>query len=95
MAATPRAAAATDTNREHPVVTRHGLQSRHAETPPFRSMSRCMPVPKISASDPTICRSALPIHGSPGGKSPSPSLRRPQRDAGAIITTIRFNAKFP
>ena len=38
MDATPRATFRDRTNRERPVVTRHGLRSPHAATPPLRRM---------------------------------------------------------
>ena len=80
MAATTGTASETDTNQEHPVVTRHGLQSLRAETPSFRPMPRDMPFAEISARNPTICRGDLPIHGSPGEKS------RCQAVADLIVT---------
>ena len=50
MAATTRATSHDRTNREQPVVTRHGLHSPPAATPPLRRTPRGVPFAKISAT---------------------------------------------
>ncbi len=73
MEATPRAASHALTNREHPVVTRHGLRSSHAETPPFRSLPPCMLLAKTSEKRWHLDRSQIPIKGLNGENSHSPA----------------------
>ena len=63
MAATPRATSRARTNREPPVVTRHGLCSPHAATPPLRRMPPGTPVTKIGANRLDISRGQIPIYG--------------------------------
>jgi hypothetical protein len=95
MAATPSTTSGTRTNREHPVVTRHGLRSPHVETPSFRPMPWCTPFAKIRAKALTICRSDLPIHGPPDEKPRSPRRCQPHGDAAATIKRARQNQKSP
>ncbi len=95
MEATPRATSRARTNREHFVVTRHGLRSPHAATPLLRRMPPGTPFTKISANVLNISRCQIPILASPGGKSHSPSSRRFQRPAGSAVTTTEQNSKSP
>ena len=95
MEATPRATSRARINREHPVVTRHGLRSPHAATPPLRRMRPGTPFAKITANVLDISRGQIPIPASPGEKSHSPGSRRLQRRAGSAITTTKQNSKSP
>ncbi len=76
MEATPRATSRARPNRGHPVVTRHGLRSPHAATPPLRRMPPSTPFAKTSANVLDISPGQIPILASPGEKSHSPSSRR-------------------
>jgi hypothetical protein len=73
MAATPRTTSRACSNREHPVVTRHGLRSPHAAIPPLRQMPPGTPITKISANVLDISRGQIAIPASPGEKSHSRS----------------------
>jgi len=54
----PRAASIGRTNQELPVVTRHGMRSPHAATPPFRPMAPHTPCAKIvTVSRRAVCGS--------------------------------------
>ena len=54
----PRAASIGRTNQELPVVTRHGMRSPHAATPPFRPIAPHTPCAKIvTVSRRAVCRS--------------------------------------
>ena len=95
MEATPRATSRARINREHPVVTRHGLPSPLAATPPLRRMHPGTPFTKISAHVLDISRGRVPTLASQGEKSHSPRYR-PFRDrTGFAITATGQNAKSP
>jgi hypothetical protein len=95
MAATPGPSSGTRINPEHPVVTRHGLQSHHAGIPSSRLMPRCVFVAAVGTKQPAIGPGDLPIQNSPGEEShlakPSPT----HRTAGALVTTTKLNTKSP
>ena len=95
MEPTPRATSRARINREHPVVTRHGLRSPLAATPPLRRMHLGTPFTKITANVLDISRGQIPILASPGEKSHSPGSRRFQRPAGSAVTTTKQNSKSP
>jgi hypothetical protein len=95
MEPTTRATPRAHTNRERPVVTRHGLQSSHAATPPLRRMRQYARFAKISATALNMSRGQLPIHAPPGKKSHLPSSRRPQCRAGFAVTSTKQNFKSP
>ena len=95
MEAIPRATSRARTNRERPVVTRHGLRSSHAATPPLRRMRQYTLFAKISATGLNMSRGQLPIYGPPGEKSHSSSPRRLQHRAGFAITSTKQNSKSP
>ena len=63
MEAIPRAAPRARTNRERPLVTRHGLRSLHAATSSLRPMSQCTPLAKIRAAGLDISHHQAPIRG--------------------------------
>ena len=63
--APPHAPASTGST---PVVTRHGLRSPHAATPPLRRMPPGTPFTKISANVPVISRGQIPISRRAWGK---------------------------
>ena len=65
MEATPPATSRARINREHPVVTRHGLRSPLAETPLLRRMHPGTPFTKITANVLDIGRGQIPILASP------------------------------
>ena len=77
------------------LVTRHGLRSSHAATPPLRRMRQYTLFAKISATGLNMSRGQLPIHGPPGNKSHSSSPRRHQRRAGFAITATKQNSQSP
>ena len=87
LEATPRATSRICTNRERPLVTRHGLRSSHAATPPLRRMRQYTLFATISATGPNMSRGQLPIHGPPDETSHSTSPRRRQRRAGFAVTS--------
>jgi hypothetical protein len=95
MEATPRATSRARINREHPVVTRHGLRSPLPATPPLRRMHLGTPFTKITANVLDISRGQIPILPLPGAKSHSPGSRRFQRPAGSAVSTTKQNAKSP
>ena len=95
MAATPRATSRARINREHHVVTRHGLRSPHAATPPLRRTPPGTPFSKISANVLDISRDQIPILASPGQKSHSPTSRRFQRPNGSAVIATKQNSKSP
>jgi hypothetical protein len=86
MEPTTRATPRAHTNRERPVVTRHGLQSSHAATPPLQRMRQYARFAKISATALNMSRGQLPIHAPPGKKSHLPSSRGrvPESGVGAV-----------
>jgi hypothetical protein len=61
MEATPRATSRARTNREQPVVSRHGLRSPHAATPPLQRLLPGAPIAKISATGRNVSRGQFPI----------------------------------
>ena len=79
MATTPRPASRACINREHPVVTRHGLRSPHTATPSLLRMPTHTLFTNVSANVLDISRGQIPILASPGEKSRSPSSGRFQR----------------
>lgn len=89
--ATPRAR----TNREMPVVTRHGLRSSPAATPLLRRMRQYMLFAKISAIELNVSRRRLPIYTPPGNKSHSSSPRRHQHRVDFAITATNQNSQSP
>jgi hypothetical protein len=95
MEATTRATSRAHTNRELPVVTRHGLRSHHAAKPPLRRMPQYTLSAKISATGLNMSRGQLPFHGPTGDKFYAPSPRRLQRRAGFAIISIKQNSKSP
>ena len=95
MAATPRATSRARTNREHHVVTRHGLRSPHAATPPLRRMPQARPSPRSAQTCWISAAARSQFIASPGEKSHSPSPRQRQRRAGSAITTTKQNTKSP
>jgi hypothetical protein len=95
MEATPPATSRARINREHPVVTRHGLRSPLAETPLLRRMHPGTPFTKITANVLDIGRGQIPILPLPGEKSHSPGSRRFQRPADSAVSTTKQNAKSP
>ena len=95
MEAIPRATPRARTNREHPVVTRHGLRSLHAATSPFRPTPPRTPFAKITTNVPDVSRSQLSILDAPGEKSHSPRAHRPKRRAGFATITAEKNPKSP
>ena len=58
MEAIPRATPRARTNRERPLVTRHGLRSSHAATPLLRRMRQYTLFTKISATEPNMSRAS-------------------------------------
>jgi hypothetical protein len=95
MAATTRATSRDRTTREQSVVTRHGLHSPHAATPPSRGTPPGAPFAKISATGLNVSRGQFPIHGPPGGKFHSRSPRQRERRAGFTIASTEQNPKSP
>jgi hypothetical protein len=95
MEATPRATSRGRTNRERPVVTRHGLRSPHAATTPFRPMPTYTPFAKIRTKRLNTSPGQLPIPALRSEKSHSPSPRRSLRRAGPTITTAGQITKSP
>jgi hypothetical protein len=95
MAATTRATSRDRTNREQPVVTRHGLRSPHAATPPLQRMPPGVPFARISATGLNVSRGRFPIHGPPGEKSHSPSHHQRQRRTAFAITSIEQKLEIP
>ena len=95
MAATPGASSRTRIDPEHPVVTRHGLQSPLAGIPSSRPMPCCVSVATVGTKGPAICHGDLPIQSSPGEESPRAKPSPTQRNAGATVTTTRLNTKSP
>ena len=95
LEATPRATSRICTNRERPLVTRHGLRSSHAATPPLLRMRQHTLFATISATGPNMSRGQLPIHGPTGETSHSTSPRQRQRRAGFAVTTAEQNFKSP
>ena len=93
MEATTRATARARINRGHPVVTRHGLRSPHAATPPLRRMPPGTPFTKISANVLDISRGQIPILASTSAKYHSPSSRQRQRQRRAGCATISTEQK--
>ena len=71
---------------KRPVVTRHGLRSPHAATPPLRRMPPITPVTRIRPNVVDISRGQSSINGPPGEKSHSPMSRQLLRRAGSAIT---------
>jgi hypothetical protein len=95
MAATPRPTPGIRTNREHPIVTRHGLCPPHPATPAFRPMPQRTSIAKRRAEKPDLYRTDRPIHRPSDEKSASPRSRRPYGHLGATITTSTQNQKSP
>jgi hypothetical protein len=95
LEATPRATSRTRTNREHSVVTRHGLRSPHAATLSFRRMPPSTPFTKIRPNGLDISCDQMPILDPAGATPHLPSSRRLQRRAGFAITTTEQNPKSP
>ena len=79
MAATTRTTSRASINRDHPVVTRHGLRSSQAATPLLRRMPPGAPFAKISATELNFSRGQFPIQSPPGHKSHSPGHHQRQR----------------
>ena len=96
LEATPRATSRAHTNREHPVVIRHGLRSPHAATPPLRRMRPCTLFAKITAN-------GLNMQPPPAPDLPSAwrqislttSLADIQRRAGYAITHNQAKLEIP
>ena len=87
MEATPRATSRARINREHPVVTRHGLRSPHAATPPLQRMPQARPSPRsaqtcwISAaarSRSSLARRKISLTKLPADASAQPVPPSPQ-----------------
>jgi hypothetical protein len=95
MEATSRATSRTRINREHPVVTRHGLRSPHAAKPPLRRMRQYALFANVNATGLKMNRGQLPIHGPPDQKSHSPSPHRLQCRADLAISSTTQNSKSP
>ena len=95
MEAIPRATPRARSNRECPLVTRHGLRSSHAATPLLRRMRQYTLFATISPTGLNMRRGQLPIHAPPGDKSHSTSPRRLQLTAGFAVTTAEQNFKSP
>jgi hypothetical protein len=95
MAATTRATSRDRTDREQPVVTRHGLRLPHAATPPLQRMPPGVPFARIGATGLNVSSGRFPIHGPPGEKSHSPSHHQRQRRTDFAITSIKQNSKSP
>jgi hypothetical protein len=91
MAATTRATSRDRTNREQPVVTRHGLHSPPATTPPLQPMPPGVAFARISATGLNVSRGQYLIHGPSGEKSHSPGPRQRQRRAGLAIASNEQN----
>ena len=88
MQAAPRATSRTRINREHLVVTRHGLRLPHAATPKLRRMPPGTPFAQISANVLHASRRRDPDPRSawrkisPTKLSPSPAQSRFRNDHG-------------
>ena len=95
MEATPRATSRARINREHPVVTRHGVRTPDAATPKLRRRPPGTPVANIRLDVLDISRGQMPLPDSSGEKSHSPMPRQRQRQAGFAITTTKQNSKSP
>jgi hypothetical protein len=95
MEATTRATSRACTNREQPVVTRHGLRSPHAATPKSQRMPPGAPCAKISATGLILSRGQITIHGPSGEKFHSPGPHQRQHQADFAITTAEQNPKHP
>jgi hypothetical protein len=95
MEATTRATSRGRTNREQPIVTRHGLRSRHAATPPLQRMPQSAPCARISATERNFSRRLFSIQCQPGEKSHSPSRRQRPNRAGCATTPTTQNTKSP
>ncbi len=95
METTPRATSSGRTNRERPVVTRHGLHFPHAATPKFRPMPPHMPFAKIVTEAPKFASGQIPIQRPRGAKPHSLRPRRQHRRPGPAITTLGQKPKSP
>jgi hypothetical protein len=95
MEATTRATSRASTNRERPVVIRHGLRSPHAETLQFRRTAPGTSFANTGVKVLNINRIQLPTMYSPGEQSLSPNAHRPRRRAGFATTKAKQNSKSP
>jgi hypothetical protein len=95
MAATTRATSRARANREQLVVTRHGLCSPHAATPPSRPMPPATPFSKIRPNVLDISCGRIPLPDPPGETSYSTRPRQCQRRAGFAISSNEQDSKSP
>src|SRR5271165_3563113 len=95
METTPRATSSGRTNRERPVVTRHGLRPPHAATPKFRPMTTDTPFDKIVANAPKSSSGPIPIQRPRGAKPHSPRPCRQLRCPRPAIITPGQKPKSP
>ncbi len=95
MVATPRTTAPVRSNREHPVVTRHGLRSPDAATLPSRRKSRGTPFVETKTDGLDISRDRSPVTVTAGEQPHPPSSGGTRRRAAFPTTTARQNMKSP
>src|SRR5258708_34387262 len=95
MEATPCTTSHALINREHPVVTRHGLCSPHAETPLLRPMLSRTPVAKVRGACNEYPPQPDPDPRPRSRKASLPDPCRPHRRPRDPIITERQKPKSP